>query len=582
MGQVRQVTAAPDALMASPAVRMAGTRTIAWDRLVLTAIAALAVAMVCYPVVFVVLRSISKEGIGSSLTPEWLLAVFDSARSHEALVNTVVYTAGSSALAMVLGVGLSFLATRTDMPGSRLVGVLALLPMLVPPFILVVGWVALADPSAGYVNIVASALAGSRTVLVNVNTMPGIIWVTGLFLTPYVYLLVAAGFGNSDAAVEEAARVSGAGRLRLLYSVILPLQRPALLAALLLVVIMSAGDFIIPSTIGLKARIYLLSSLIWQNSSSFPPQPGLAAAQSLLLVVVGLLCILLQRRALSRGARFTILGGKGSGVTTFPLGKLRYPLAVLALVFALCSSVFPLLAVGSMAFMKYWAPAALRPANLTLGNFKYVLFDYPQVWPSVQHSLLLALLGASACVGLAIALAWYVIRMRGRFAALVEYAMVLPLGVPGIALGVGILSLWILVPGGIYGTLWIMLLAFVTAHIPVAMQFVGSALHRIHTDLEDASRMSGQAWLDTIRRIDLPLMRPALIGSWLLMYVVILREISLVILLYNPGTVVLSVGLMDVWSSGFYPQLAVYSLLLMVLGLVPVALLWKFARLTPA
>jgi iron(III) transport system permease protein len=556
-------------------------RTIAWDRLALSLIAVLAVVMVCYPVAFVIVRSVSSQDIGSSLTLEWLLAAFNSTRSHEALVNTAIYTAGSSLLAMVLGVGLSFLATRTDIPGGRFLGILALLPLLVPPFILVVGWVALADPNAGYLNIIASVFAGSKTVLVNVNTMPGIIWVTGLFVTPYVYLLVAAGFSSSDAALEEAARVSGAGRLRLLRTVILPLQRPALLAALLLVVIMSAGDFIIPSTIGLKARIYLLSSLIWQNSSSLPAQPGLAAAQSLLLVIVGLMCIFLQRRALSRGARFTILGGKGIGATTFPLGKLRVPLAMLALAFAFCSSVFPLLAVVSMAFMKYWAPYALKPANLTFGNFKYVLFDYPQVWPSVQHSLLLALLGASTCIALAVALAWYVIRMRGRFAAVVEYAMVLPLGVPGIALGVGILSLWILVPGGIYGTLWILLLAFVTAHIPVAMQFVSSALHRIHTDLEDASRMAGRAWLGTLRRIDLPLMRPALVGGWLLMYVVILREISLVILLYNPSTVVLSVGLMDVWSSGFYPELAVYSLLLLVLGLVPVALLWKFARFTP-
>jgi iron(III) transport system permease protein len=563
-------------------LRKSGGRSIAWERVILSPIAAAAVVMVCYPVVFVVLRSISKEDIGSQLTLEWLAEMFASGRSRDALVNTVVYTAGSSVLAMVLGVGLSFLSTRTDMPGSRLVAGLALLPMLVPPFILVVGWVALADPSAGLINIAVSALAGSRTVAVNVNTMPGIIWVTALFLTPYVYLLVAAGFKNSDAAMEEAARVSGAGRLRLLYTVVLPLQRPALLAALLLVVIMSAGDFIIPATIGLKARIYMLPSLIWQNSSSFPARPGLAAAQSLLLVVLGLLCIYFQRRALSRGGRYAILGGKGSGATTFPLGRLRYPLSALALLFALSSSVFPLLTVGAMAFMEYWAPYAMKPENFTLKNFRYVLFEYPQVWPSVQHSLLLALLGATACIALAIALAWYVIRMRRWFAPLVEYAMVLPLGIPGIALGVGMLSLWILVPGGIYGTLWILLLAYVTAHIPVAMQFVSSALHRIHTDLEDASRISGQPWTGTVRRIDLPLMRPALIGSWLLMYVVILREISLVILLYNPSTIVLSVGLMDVWSSGFYPQLAVYSLLLMALGLVPVALLWKFARFSPA
>ena len=554
------------------------TRSIAWERVVLSVVAGIAVLMVCYPVVVVAVRAFSKGEIGSALTFEWLVAVFESSRSHEALVNTVIYTAGSSCLAMLLGVGLAFLSTRTDMPGGRFIGILTMLPMLVPPFILVVGWVALADPNAGFINILASAINGSRTSWVNISTMPGLIWMTGLFLTPYVYLLVAAGFKNSDASMEEAARVSGAGRLRLLHSVILPLQRPALLAALLLVIIMAAGDFIIPATVGLKARIYMLPSLIWQNHSSLPGRPGLAAAQSLLLVAVGLLCIYFQRRALARGGRYTIVGGKGARPMLFPLGKLRYPLGVLALLFALSSSVIPLLAVTSIAFMRYWSPYALKPENLTLRNFKYVLFEYPQVWLSAQNSMLLALAGATCCVVLAIALAWYVIRMRGRFAGVVEYAMVLPLGIPGIALGVGILSLWILVPGGIYGTLWILLLAYVTAHIPVAMQFVGSALHRIHTDLEDASRVAGQAWSGTIRRVDIPLMRPALIGSWLLMYVVILREISLVILLYNPSTVVLSVGLMDVWSSGFYPELAVYSLLLLVLGLIPVALFWKFAR----
>lgn len=569
---------APDAEAAALApVRTGRPRFLTWDRAPLAALAAATVIMVSYPVVFVLLRSVSKDDIGSEFTLEWIEALFNSPQSHAALVNTIVYTAGSSTLAMLLGVGLAFLATRTDMPGRRLVGPVTLMPMLVPPFILVVGWVALGDPNAGVINLLLSALVGSKVTLVDVNTMAGIVWVTGLFLTPYVYLLVAAGFRNSDAAVEEAARVSGAGPWRLLRTVILPLQRPALLAALLLVVIMSAGDFVIPSTIGLKARIYLLPSLIWQNTSSFPPRPGLAAAQALLLVAVGLLCIYLQRRALSRGSRFALLGGKGSGGTVFPLRALRYPLAIFAFLFALSSSVFPLLAVTSMAFMRFWSPHAFAPANFTWRNFNYVLFEYPQVWPSAQHSLLLGLLGATGCIVLALALAWYVMRMRGRLAGLVEYAIILPLGIPGIALGVGILSAWILVPGGIYGTLWILLLAYITAHIPVAMQFVSSALHRIHTELEDASRMAGQTALGTMLRIDLPLMRPALIGGWLLMYVVILREISLIILLYNPSTIVLPVGLMDVWSSGFYPELAVYALLLMVLGLLPVALFGKFA-----
>lgn len=549
-----------------------------WNRAALSTTAVLAILMVAYPVASLVLRAVSKGDIGTALTLEWVAAVFETPRSRDALLNTIVYTAGSSALAMAVGVSLAFLTIRADMPAGRLIAVLALAPMLVPPFILVIGWVAMADPNAGFINIAASLAAGAKTSLVNINTMPGLIWMTGLFLMPYVFLLVAAGFRNADASVEEAARVCGANRMRMLRTIILPLQRPALLSALLLVIIMSAGDFIIPATVGLKARIYMLPSLIWQNSHSYPPRPGLAAAQGLLLLIVGILCIFFQRRALSRGSRFTLLGGKGARPALLKLGAWRYPLAAVSMLFVLSSSVIPLAAVTCMAFMKYWAPYAFTPSNFTLNTFRYILFEYPQVWPSAQHSLLLGVLGATGCVLLAIALTWYVIRMRGRLSRLVDYAMVLPLGIPGIALSIGILSTWILVPGGIYGTLWILLLAYVTAHIPVAMQFVGSALHRIHTELEEASRVAGHSWLGTLRRIDLPLMGPALLGSWLLIYVVILREISLVILLYNPSTIVLSVGLMDVWANGFYPELAVYSLLLLVLGVLPVIALGKFAR----
>lgn len=559
----------------------ADRRTVAWDHLVLSLIALVAIAAIGYPILFVVLRAISTDGVGSPLTFAWITEVFRSERSKEALLNTAIYTAGSASLAMLLGVGLAFLSARTDMPGRRFIGILAVLPILIPPFITVVGWVALADPSAGIINIIASAIAGPRTVLVNLNTMAGLVWMTGLFLTPYVFLMVSAGFTNADAAMEEAARVSGAGRWRLFTTVILPMQKPALLAALLLVIVMSAGDFIIPSTVGLKARIYMLPSLIWQNTAALPGRPGLAASQSLLLVVLGLVCIYFQRRALARGGRYTSVGGKGAGLTLFSLGAARYPVAFAAYFLALCSTALPVLSVTGMAFMRYWAPYAMTLENVTLHNFQYMLFEYPQVGTAMRNSLFLAILGASLCVALAVALSWYVTRMRGVLSGVVQYAMVIPLGVPGIALGLGILSFWIALPVSLYGTVWILLLAYVTAHIPVAMQFVGSALHRIQVDLEEASRISGRGLLGTILHVNLPLMRPALIGCWLLMYVVILREISLIILLYTPRTVVLSVGLMDVWGSGFYPELAVYSLLLMVLGLIPVVLLFRYAQLNP-
>ena len=316
---------------------------------------------------------------------------------------------------------LAFLSTRTDMPGGRFVGVLALLPMLVPPFILVVGWVALADPNAGFINIARLGARRLARQLVNINTMPG--HHLDDRAVPHALRLPAGGRGlhaTATPAMEEAARVSGAGPAAAAATrVILPLQRPALLAALLLVVIMSAGDFIIPSTVGLKARIYMLPSLIWQNSQLVPGAARASPPRSRCCWWRSACSASISSGARWRAAAATrIVGGKGAGVDACSRSAscaIRWPRS--RLLFALCSSVIPLLAVGAMAFMRYWAPYALKPENLTLQNFHYVLFEYPQVWPSAQHSLLLALLGATALRRCSPS-RWpgTCIRMRGRLA----------------------------------------------------------------------------------------------------------------------------------------------------------------------
>lgn len=553
-------------------------RPLSRGRLLMLAVVILAIVLVTYPAIFVILRSLSTDNIGSALTFEWFQSLFESEMSREAIRNTVVYTIGSTVFAMVAGVSAAFLTTRTNLPGRRIVALLMVLPMLVPPFIQVVGWNALGDPSAGFINLLASWLVGRDVSIVNVTSMPGLIWVTGLFLTPYVYLLVSSGFSTSDQAAEEAARVSGASPWKVIRTVILPMQRPALLGAALLVAVMSAGDFVIPATLGLKGRIHMLSSLIWQNHNSFPAMPGLAAAQAVLLVLIGVIGISLQRYALSRGSRFTVVGGKGLRPGLFDLGRFRRPAGVIGMVVAIGVTLLPVLAVLSMGFMRYWTPTAFRFENFTLRNFRYILFDYPQVWQAVKNSLFLGIAGATLTVLVAVVLSWYTLRFKGRLSGVVDVTTILPLGIPHIAIGMGILSAWILVPGGPYGTIWILLIAYITSTMPVAMQFVGSALRRIHTELEEASRVSGRSAVATMMRVSAPLMRPALIGGWVLLYVVILREISLVILLYTPQSIVLSVGLMDVWSSGFYTELAVYSLVLLVLGLAPLLVLWRFVR----
>ena len=545
------------------------------ERWVLPAVSGTVVILVVYPLVFIVWRSLSTQDLGSAFTLSWYQTVVQDPELRRGILNTIILVASAVVCAMAMGTFIAFLTIRTDLPYARVVGAIAVLPLLVPPFMLVIGWIMLASPEIGFLNIALRALlhldGGSGPL--NIYSMAGMIWVTSLYLTPYVYMLTSSGFRAIDPSLEESARISGSGPIRVLTSITLPVMAPSILAASLLAVVMGAGQFIIPTTLGIQGNVYVLSTLIWQNMNIWPAREQLASAEGFILVAFGLLCLYGQRRLLARGSYATVTG-KGFRPRKIQLGRWRYLALVPCLLYLGVSMALPMIAIVLVAFLRYWT-TDLSWSLFTFNNVDYVLFHYPEVWTSVRNSLVLSVAGATLGMALSLLVSWTVIRTQAWYRRLIAYVSIVPLGIPGIALALGIMTAWINPPIVLYGTIWILLIAYITGHLPIGVQSVTGALHQVSSELEEGARIAGASWGRTLRDITLPLLRPALLSGWILLYVLMLRDISLSILLYTPATIVLSVGLFDIWIEAYYTTLAAYSLILFVLGAVPLILIQR-------
>lgn len=533
---------------------------------------AIAAILIVLPLAFVLHDSIFDVDTGAVSFAAYL-EIITEPRLRRVLFDTIIFSIGSTVLALIIGLPLAFFTARTDLPFRKTLSMSIIAPFLIPPFMMVIGWISLTAPSVGFVNLALRAILGLDTEQgpINIYSMGGMIWLLGLYLVPYVFLLAQAGFAGMDSALEDAARISGAGWLTTISHITLPVLAPILLATVLLSLMLSVGDFIIPATIGRRADIAVLTTAIWQETAFYPTRIDLAAAHSALLVAIALACLAWRRRLL-RGRTFASLGGKGFRAQVIPLGRWRWFAAACAIVYVACAAILPLLAIFFLSLMGFWT-TDVASWRLTLGNYEDVILRNPTVWLSVKNSLLLAMGGAVAAVALAVMMSWALHRTEAPGRRLLGYLTVIPMGVPGVVLGVGILNAWLALPIPIYGTIWILFVAYMANYLPIAVQSADGALTQVSSTLEDASRMSGVGAARTIWYITLPLMRPALIGAWILVYTLMLRDISASILLYAPSTIVLSVGLYNIFEVGLYTQLAAYSVVMFVIGLIPVIVL---------
>jgi iron(III) transport system permease protein len=523
------------------------------------------VLLVGSPLVSLVLTSLETEqGIGL----ENYGTAAGAARFRTAVGNSLIVATGVGALSMVIGTILAWAVAKTDMPLRKLIRLLVYASFITPPFLGASAWVLLAGPNAGMINRVW-ALTGLPGPLVNIFSMPGLIFVEFLYTYPFAFIAVSAALELISDDMEDSARLLGASRWAAARQIVVPLALPAMLASAILAFLEAVAVFGTPAMLAIPARFQVMTTELYKLFA-YPPQEGLAAAYSmpLLLVTAGLL--LLQRRLLGRRGYASVTGRAGQRRIT-ELGIWRWPLLMLCLLTVGLAVVLPyaqlLLAAISVSWVK---PPTLD--NLTFANFYWVLFDYEGGRMSLKNSLQLALTTATVGALMGALLAYVVNRRLVRGSQVLAFTGMAPIVIPSIVLAVGLFAIYTRPPLILYGTLIIMFLAYLTKYLPLAFSNADSTIKSIHSELEDAARVFGASRLRAFRDITAPLIRGGVLAAWVLLFVAALRELSASVLLFTPPTRVISVEVYDMYSIGKLESAAVMGILLLVLTLGVIAL----------
>lgn len=526
----------------------------------MAASAVLLLVLVGAPLVMLAGQSVLSGGRASL---EAYASVASRSLYYQAILNTLVLGLGAAALSVIFGTPIAWAVARTDMPLRRVVRTAVTAAYIAPPFLLAVAYVILAAPNTGALNRVVAGALGLERGPFNAYTLPALVFVTSLHTFPAVFLLVAAALGTVDASLEQAARLLGAGRLRTTLRITLPLVMPSILTGALLAFVTAIALFGSQAILGIPGRVYTLPTRVYQVLG-YPPDYPLASALSMVLVGLTVAALLLQRRALSRGGAATF-GGRGGAVETTPLGRWRWAaLGWCALVIAV-AVVLPYLALGAVSIMKAW-PAGIVGGNITLDNYADVLFRIDIPRRAIGNSLLLGAVTATVALAFGLVIATIDQRTTFRGRRFLDALALVPLGVPGIVLAVAILELWLRLPVDIYGTLFILLIAYVTRFIPLAVRSAHTAIGQVDRSLEEAARITGATWWQTERLVTLPLARPGLLAGWTLVFVPTLQELSASVLLFTAETMTLAVAILNFQDNGRLELVSAMGVVMVVIA----------------
>jgi iron(III) transport system permease protein len=480
-------------------------------------------------------------------------------------MNSVAFAAGTAVFALVLGTVLAWMNERTNTPFKKLFFALAIIPLVIPGILFTVSWMLLASPKIGLLNVGLQWLFGTDAVFFNIYTMAGMIWVDGLHYSPIAFLLMTAAFRSMDPALEESAQMSGASILQIAYRITFKLAWPAALGSLLILFVRAIESFEVPALLGLPVGIHVYTSAIYHAIHQYPSQIGLASSYAITLLVLCCFGIYLQSRLSYQGSRFSTVTGKGFRPRTIDLGRWRWAAAALFVLYFVVIVLLPFLVLVWTSLQKFYsAPSWDALSRLSLDNYRAVL-DYPSFWSTVRNSLFLALSCAAIVILIGAVISWVVVRTKipGRW--LLDSLASMPLVFPGIVLGLSIMICYLYIDIGIYGTIWIMLVAYVTRFLPYGLRYVSTSMLQIHKELEESAAMSGASWALNFRRIVLPLLKPGLLAGFVYVVIVSIRELSSSILLYSPGTEVVSIMIWELWQNGQYVELSALGVMLIML-----------------
>lgn len=533
-----------------------------------TAIIAL-LGIIAYPLIYLLKFSLTTEQ--GAFTLDSFAEVFGEPGMLTATVNSLWLVALVVVFSLTLGTSLAWLVARSNVPGKGFITASAGIAFVIPTFITVIAWIYLAAPNSGLLNKWLIGEFGLSSPPLNMISFGGLVLIETAHLYPLVFFSVLSALNNVDVSYEQAARILGAGRLRTVLTITLPLVTPAIFASSILVMLDTLSSFGAPSVIGTMANFSVLTTKLY-DLLAFPPRLNLAAATAVPIVAYTLLCLAMQRALVARDD-YRTLTGKVTRPEPVDLGRWRWLGGLFAAIVVLFCAVLPLGGLVVLSLTKVLGvPASFE--NLGLSHY-LSLFDYGfGTFEAFKNSLILALCTATVCASLAVVCAWLVERTNIAGRGVITVLIMIAYGFPSIAFGVGIMLGYI---GAFYGTLTLLLIAYAAKQLPVVFVLVRTALKQISTDLEEAARISGAGWVRTLADITLPLMRVSIGIGWILVFSLSIRELSMSVLLAQTDTQVMSTVILQFIADGTIESAAALSVIIVLICLAVMGVVWKIS-----
>jgi iron(III) transport system permease protein len=502
-------------------------------------------------------------------------AAYASEYTYSTFMNSLIFASGSAALSFVLGTMLAWLTERTNTPLRNIFVPIAVVPLILPGVLESIAWIFLLSPKFGYLNVWLMSLFGLKSPPFNVFSLPGMIWVHSVGQVPLAFLLMVAAFKSMDPSLEESAMMSGARTWQTFKRITLRLLMPTAGSVVLILFVRTLESFETPALIGIPARIYVYTSEIFLAFNEYPPDYGRGGALAVGLLLLSAIGVWLYTRATKEGKKFQTVTGKAFRPRQFDLGPWRWLGFAFLTMYFLFVVLLPFLVLLWASFLPFFAAPSLDALQkLSLDNYRY-LGGFRPFWDAMKNSIILATLTATIAMILTSLVAWIVYKSRLPGSWILDFLAFVPITIPGIVMGMSLILLYVAFPIPIYGTIWVLLIAYVTRFIPYGMRSASGSILQIHSELEEAAAASGASWWESFKRVTLPLLRPGLVAGWIYICIVSFREFSTSVLLATGESRVLSILLFTMFEQGQVTVVAAIGVLMIATLLSIVAVFYK-------
>jgi iron(III) transport system permease protein len=532
-------------------------------------------ALVLYPLAFLIVESVNVGDPQIFPPEEYGLANYVNLYDDvKVITNTLLVACISTVLAVVFGFVQAWILTRTSIPGREKLERLMELPYYMTPLIGALAWGVLLGPKTGLINQLWRSL-GFGTDFFDIYTPWGIAWVMALFEGTVAFVMISAAMKSMDPSLEESSRVMGASKLRTMLKITVPLVMPGILSATIFVFAEMLGSFAAAFVLGIPGRFYVVTTSIWQAALSWPPDYGRAAAMGLSLFLAMVLTLGAARLVMRHGSYATITG-KAFRPRPMDVGLMRWPLLAIAWGYIVMGVILPLGALTLTSFQKF-ATVIIPQMQFTMANYETAL-QMGSLGPAFINSMILGVSVATIGVPIIGILAWIIYRSTMPMRLPMEYVAMIPAAVPRLVFGLGLLWAWINMPIPLYGTLWLLGIAYFTVFMPLALRTMAGVVLQVDKSLEECARVCGAGWGYQMRTVTLPLLRPGLIAAWLLVFIASVRELGASVFLMGPHSKVIAPSIVNSWLTASSELSAAMALIQTVMVFIAVAIMFKVAK----